>query len=266
VWKGAKYATAAADIFSLGKMLQELLTGDPPAPGTEPDPHQFSPVIRKAIRAKPSDRYASASAFMEDLDTLASVPKGDWYPSQEVVARLDDRLRDADPDDSVLGELFDLALRADNDEAPLKELREVIPLLSSKGIERLWKLDSAGFRRVFANYASFVGQGAYSLGFCDDVADFCDRAVTVTGDPDILRAAVGALILLAKTHERWRLQDVLLTILQRIRTPDDAFAALEGLGAGKPEAIRWAFTDFALRTLHPLLKDGIANILAGADL
>jgi serine/threonine protein kinase len=261
LFQGARDATAEADVFGLGKLLHELMTGELPA--HEPPDGRFRPVVVKAARQRPDQRYRSVSDMLAALEQAAAVPNN-WQTLEDTAERLADQLRNEVPDDLAIAELVDLVLGDNKTQDALDALKRAIPWMSMGAIGQLWDRDPGALRDIVARYGAFVTPIRWDFDFCDVIADFFDRCVLVTSDNEILRVALKTLMELGATHNRWHLRDVAIGILQRLREPEAALAACEALRETSAPAVSWTLSAFVVRSLHPAIRDVVEQIEADA--
>lgn len=256
-WKAARLADHRSDVFGLGKVLQELVTGDLPM-GREISAGPLRPVVEKAIADRPDARYQSVEELFAALERAIGEPDVRWESPDDTARRLLDRVRLPKPSVDDLTELQSWALALDEtEEDDMTALSRVLPWISAWSVTRLWDADSEAFGRIYERYSDYIATAGFSFEYCDVLAEFGRRVVEQTKDPAVLRATAQSLAKVGSNHNRWHVRSVLTSILQAVRDTAAAVAAADGLRAAGDDAIAWALNDFSVRSLHPALRGAI---------
>lgn len=251
-------ATVRADVYSLGKVLQHMVTGRVPVSSEVPN-SVFRSVIETATSPRPEDRQESAILFLGGVQRAVNA-LDDTRPesSEDTAARLLERVRLPKPEAKALDDLIRWAGSLDDgNEEDMSALARVLPWISLYSIRGLWRSRHTAFANVFSRFARYIATQSFSFDFCDVLADFCRTSVEGTRDLRILEEATTALCELGARHNRWHVRSTLAAMLQGIRTAEQAAAAVEGLTTASDDAVRWTVTDFTLRSLHPHLREHI---------
>jgi serine/threonine protein kinase/predicted DNA-binding transcriptional regulator AlpA len=255
-WRQPKYADQRDDIFAIGKILQHALTGDYPMEGADQMPESaLRPVIQRATGPR-DNRYPDAASLQRAVGQAMSSYSAAWEEPTDRLARLRPRLAGPVLDQVAADELLQWLLSDDID-AEIDAAGRALMGSSRDTVEYLWATNPNGLRRSWAEITTWMRAERFGFEYCDTLANTTHTIVTVTRDTDILREGVAALARVGEAHNRWHVRDVLTTLLQSIREPERALAALEGLQDVPPVVASWAVTDFAARTMHPVLRNGI---------
>lgn len=265
-WARARNADHRSDVYSLGKMLQELVTQEYPV-NTEMPAGPMRPVVERATANGPTGRYNSVAEFLEALERSLGTHQEhtNWESREQTAERLHDRMLSPSTTPADLIEMLEWAAVLDeSDEDDMKALSRVLPWCTSSSIEFLWNQDRGTFRRLFERQTDYIKRTGFSFEYCDVLANFMRRTVDVVGDSSVLRMAVAALAVLGPDHNRWHVRDVLVSVLQDIKSEEMSMAAIEGLRSVSRTRVSWSITDFTVRTLPPAIRAGIADWISEA--
>ena len=256
-WARPKHADARDDVFSVGKILQHAITGELPLVAADQIPESaLRPVIQRATGPRDS-RYRTMADLLGAIEQAVANYSTDWEAPEDKLTRLRPRLTAEILDTVAADELLQWLLT--NDEEDFDSAARALMAASRDVVEHLWAVNPTAFRAAFLNVARWM-EGGFGFDYCDNIANSARMICNVTSDTDILRAAVAGLVELGASHSRWHVRDVLVDMLQGIRDHDRLVAALEGLQAARWDRVDWSITEFAQRTLHPVLREGVTRI------
>lgn len=259
-WQAPRRADRRDDIYSIGKILQHAITGQVPFMTADQLPDSaLRPVIQRATGPR-DNRYPDAEHLLAAVEQAASAYTSIRVSPEDRLARLRPRLSGATLDELAADELLDWLASGDIEDQIDMAGRTLIAT-SAQTIQYMWSANPAGLRNGFRHLVEWMKTSDFAFDYCDEIANATRTIVRVTGDTDVLRGAITGLGRLGCSHNRWHVRSVLTEILQDIRDPSRAVAALEGLQLLGDDELRWSITDFAARSMHPVLRKGIANLM-----
>lgn len=256
-WKDPKYADRRDDVFSVGKILQHAITGEVPMMSADHmQESALRPVIQRATGPR-ENRYATVNSLLAAIEQAIQAYSTTWESPTDRLARLRPRLVGESIDATAADELLQWLLDDDMEDfaAPAGAL-----VASSRRVMRyMWEANPSSYRRVAGKLGKWM-RGSFPFDYCDDVADAARLLWQSSSDNEVLRAIVGGLVELGSAHNRWHVRDVLVDILQGIKDSERALVALEALQGESSYMVDWSVNDFAVRSLHPVLREGVGEI------
>jgi len=201
-------ADRRCDVFSLGKILLQMVTGQQPMPFRPQHipGGQFGPLIDKATQQDPAHRYQSVDEFIAAFD--AATTAGSFEAPTQQLARLEEELGQPDASDATVDKVLDLLVRyPDRQEFH----HQLVPRISMDLMKSLRLRREDSFRTLIERYDGHVS-GGLDFGYCDIVADFYSDLIVTFPDIDLFRKLFARLLEMGASHNRWHVMGVVFSI------------------------------------------------------
>lgn len=234
-------ADARADIYALGKILFELLTGQHPWPNVDlaAAPARFRYVIGRCIEDDPSDRYRSVDDLARELELLVDQPSNLDPPVAMAQALLEQILSGDLP--SV--EALDRILRGRADDEVL--YTKFLPYMPRSAVEMYATHGRQGLVSVLKSFDHHVA-GGLPWSYVDVVADFLATVFELLDDHAARKLILRRLLIMGYEHNRWHVRNVFVRLVQMGSDPTHVLTVAELL-RDNPSAA--AFMSPELRTV-----------------
>lgn len=248
-----KRAKEPADVYALGKLLCEMLTGEVPDVGP-PDmstiPTEFKYFIHKCCSRDPADRFPTAGEALTAFEILvagAEIVDPPIEAAEKLIQEWLGAFTGGGPD--VTQRLHEHLLRHSGEE---ELYSRIVPRLPDGLVIEYLTLIPDGFTEVLSAYDAHV-QGALNFEYCDVVADFYRSVWDATSDPDHRRLILRRLLTMGPSHNRWHVGEVVASMFSGIRDTGTALLAHDVIGEVNPRHAAW-FTDYvqSTRVLAPI--------------
>ena len=228
-WTAAHDADARSDIYTLGKLLYEMLTGIMPFPilKLECVDSKFRYIIQKCVEDEPDQRFQSIEELRQQFE-LAIRPTEFLEPPIERMRNILEGYTFADTETRAisLAELTNiLEMNAEDNEL----YTTFVPRFPDDMISDLIEHHSASFLRIIEIFDEHV-RGALLFSYTDVVASFYRTVYGLVDDLRLKRIILARLLHMGVSHNRWYVMDVTANIINCIQDIAEAQNAAEVLG------------------------------------
>lgn len=222
-WGRARHARKPADVYSLGKMLWELLVGERPKPFDPSldaiDDQDLREFIARCCAEEPAARFPDAGAALSVFETLIGeiAPEG---TAQEQMSQLLDMwwFTPEDEDLAVLRKINRLFERHKLDE---ELYYDMVPALPPRFLENYINRLPSEFDDMARRFDAHIG-GAVPFDYCDGVARVYLLAARLHESRDLRAFLLARVLKLGASHNRYPVADQVRDFLWS--TPDGARA------------------------------------------
>lgn len=215
-WKDVHNVGAPADVYAVGKVLYECLTGEMAWPSANANliPDRFKYVINKCLEENPAKRYSSLTAFSRDLEALSSFEEDLALPIEHAKA-LAGQVSEHKPGSAA--ELLKFILKNLSDEV---FLRNFLPSATPPVLQSLRNESTANFQQIIRTFDQ-VSSGSQPFVWTDSAALFLERVFEISPEHEIRELVLQRLLTLGTEHNRWAVRTVYLRIISALTSPQD---------------------------------------------
>lgn len=257
----AKSASSPADVYSLGKILGQMLSGRVPEPfqvDVSDVPTRFRVFVAKCCRDNPADRYPDAAVALKHLRRLHDSDESVLPPVDEARRLLE----------AVAGAIsgVEFASALDAFEAHMSAFahnqvvqRKIVPRIPPEIVNRWADERSGSLQRVIRDFDACL-DSSMPFGYCDVVADFAAPLFFRTEDIELMRLLLTRLIVMGYQHNRFHVHDVVCGLLAQVNDHVRTEVALEVIDAN-PEATRWYAETALEQTLRRSIADSLLQVI-----
>nr|WP_159461460.1 serine/threonine-protein kinase [Corynebacterium casei] len=198
-----------ADIFSLGKIFYEMLTGKTPFPSMDLDllPAKYIYIIEKSTQEKPEDRYSTATQLSQELKLLVEGEDAFQKPTERAKSFVE---RIVSGDESGVSDLNQLLIRHSDD---LHLYTQFVPFIPENVLKVYARLEPRGLHRLFFNFDKYA-EGSHPFSYTDKIALFLKELFILTNDRRIQSRILSRVLILGKEHNRFFVRNVFIELVE----------------------------------------------------
>jgi len=217
--RDGKAADIRSDIFSLGRLMYELYSGD--SPGAIQDlalvPVGAAMIIERCTKTDPGARFQSVSELQSAFQSMITT-RGQKSDEEKIRELLGQAVTRGDLDPTEIKKLGKLLGRALSDADLVHDALIGLPVAVIQG---LWSVNPVVTKALVKLFSDHVMGQSWAFNYTDKIANALIRIHNAVTDHEMRAMATCAMIEVGVSHNRYYVMEQARELLREKRKPEE---------------------------------------------